>query len=62
MILPFYCPLKAVDNSYKVKQARCLGVLLESKPVSYSWFPAQVGPLYSLPLADFLENSKEITI
>ena len=24
--------------------ARCPGILSESKPVSYSWFPAQVGP------------------
>ena len=27
------------------------GVLLESKPVSYSWFPAQAGPLHILPLS-----------
>ncbi len=33
----------------KVKQARCPGVLLESKPVSYPWFPVQVGPPQNLP-------------
>jgi hypothetical protein len=44
----------------KVKQTRCPGVLLESKPVSYSWFPAQVGPQVSNPgysiRADILDN------
>jgi len=33
----------------KVKQARCPRVLLESKPVFYSWFPAQVGPQVGNP-------------
>jgi hypothetical protein len=28
----------------KVKFLRCRGIRLESKPVSYSWFPIQVGP------------------
>jgi hypothetical protein len=33
----------------KVKLAGCPGVLSESKPVSYSWFPSQVGPQVSNP-------------
>jgi hypothetical protein len=33
----------------KVKFQRCRGIRLESKPVSYSWFPTQVGPEVSNP-------------
>jgi hypothetical protein len=44
----------------KVKFQRCRGIRLESKPVSYSWFPAQVRPQVSNPgysiRADILAN------
>ena len=44
----------------KVKFQKCCGIRLESKPVSYSWFPAQVGPQVSNPgysiRADILAN------
>jgi hypothetical protein len=33
----------------KVKLARCSGMLLESKPVTYSWFPVQEEPPHILP-------------
>jgi hypothetical protein len=44
----------------KVKSARCRGIRLESKPISYSWFPSQLGPQVSNPgysiRADILAN------
>jgi hypothetical protein len=33
----------------KSRESRWCGIRLESKPVSYSWFPAQVGPQVSNP-------------
>jgi len=40
----------SITISYVQSQvARCLGVLLESKPVSYSWFPSHLGPQVSNP-------------
>jgi hypothetical protein len=41
----------------KVKQVRCPGVLLESKPVSYSWYTAQVRPLHILPKSAVISGS-----
>jgi hypothetical protein len=44
----------------KVKFPKCCGIRLESKPVSYSWFPVQMGPQVSNPgysiRADILAN------
>jgi len=51
-----------IGNHYKGtgqalgKVARFPGVLLEYQSVSYSWFPAQVGPLHNLPKKHLLKN------
>ena len=52
----------------KVKQARSPGVPLESKPVSYSWFPGHVGPhginpgsIGLRPMRNILPNPSLIT-
>ena len=38
----------------------CCGIRLESKPVSYAWFPTKVGPLYSLPGATIIGVAAEV--
>jgi hypothetical protein len=39
-----------------------VGIGLESKPVSYSWFPAQEGPLHHLPAQELITGPAKIKL